>query len=91
MSDSLERRDSIIGGIAVGALAGASAATSVAAAEVTDPHRITLHAFDVYSGKFAAHMRVDVWFLDGQTYGLVKTVNTMISSRLENRSSAART
>lgn len=81
MNQSLERRDFLIGGIAAGAIAAANPAT---AAEALDPHRITLHALDVYSGKPAANVRVDVSFLDGQNYRLLKTVNTMVSGRPEN-------
>jgi 5-hydroxyisourate hydrolase len=83
ISNSLERRDFIIGGIAVGALVGASTATSVAAAEGIDPHRITFHALDVCRGKPAANMRVDVSFPDGQSYRLAKTVDTTVSRRPE--------
>jgi 5-hydroxyisourate hydrolase len=78
MNPTVERRDLLIGGLAAGALA---AATGPAAAETLDPHRITLHVLDVYSGKPGANVRVDLSVLDGQTYRLIKTVNTTVSGR----------
>jgi 5-hydroxyisourate hydrolase len=78
MNHSVERRDLLIGGVAAGALA---AATGPAAAETLDPHRITVHVLDVYSGKPGADVRVDLSVLDGQTYRLIKTVNTTVSGR----------
>ncbi len=77
---SVERRDFLAGGLAVGALA---ATASAAAAETLDPHRITLHVLDVYSGKPGANVWVDLSVLDGQTYRLLKTVNTTVSGRPE--------
>jgi 5-hydroxyisourate hydrolase len=78
MNHSFERRDLLIGGAAAGALA---AVTGPAAAETLDPHRITVHVLDVYSGKPGANVRVDLSILDGQTYRLIKTVNTTVSGR----------
>jgi 5-hydroxyisourate hydrolase len=78
MNHSVERRDLLIGGAAAGALA---AVTSPAAAETLDPHRITVHVLDVYSGKPGANVRVDLSVLDGQTFRLMKTVNTTVSGR----------
>jgi 5-hydroxyisourate hydrolase len=80
MDHSVERRDFLAGTLAVGALA---ATTGAAAAETLDPHRITLHVLDVYSGKPGANVRVDLSVLDGQTYRLLKTVNTTVSGRPE--------
>jgi 5-hydroxyisourate hydrolase len=78
MNHSVERRDLLIGGAAAAALV---AVTSPAAAETLDPHRITVHVLDVYSGKPGANVRVDLSVLDGQTYRLIKTVNTTVSGR----------
>ena len=77
MTWSVERRGFLGGGLAVGALA----ATTGAAAEALNPHRITLHVLDVYSGKPAANVRVDLSMLDGETYRPVKTVRTTVSGR----------
>jgi hypothetical protein len=52
MNHSVERRDLLIGGAAAAALV---AVTSPAAAETLDPHRITVHVLDVYSGKPGAN------------------------------------
>jgi 5-hydroxyisourate hydrolase len=78
MNRSVQRRDLLIGGAAAGTL---TAATSSVAAETLDPHRITLHVLDVYSGKPGANVRVDLSVLDGQAYRLIKTVNTTLSGR----------
>ena len=78
MNQSVERRDVLMGGLAAGALAAASSPT---AAETLDPHRITLHVLDVYSGKPGANVSVDLSVLDGQTYRLIKTVSTTVSGR----------
>jgi 5-hydroxyisourate hydrolase len=80
MNHSVERRDFLAGGLAAGALA---ATTGTAAAETLDPHRITLHVLDVYSGKPGANVRVDLSVLDGQTYRVLKSVNTTVNGRPE--------
>jgi 5-hydroxyisourate hydrolase len=79
MNHPVERRDLLIGGAAAGALAAVT--SPAAAAETLDPHRITLHVLDVYSGKPGANVRVDLSVLDGQAYRLMKTVNTPVSDR----------
>jgi 5-hydroxyisourate hydrolase len=78
MSDGIERRDFLTGGLAIGAMA---AATGAAQAQNLPPHRMTLHVLDVYSGKPAANVRVDLSILDGETYRLIKTVNTTPNGR----------
>ena len=83
MNHSVERRDLLIGGLAAGALAAAS---GPAAAETLDPHRITLHVLDVYSGKPGANVSVDLSVLEGQTYRLIKTVNTTSAAGPPRRS-----
>ena len=80
MSDSIERRDLLIGGLAAGA-AFAAATTSASAAEPLDPHRITLHVLDVYSGHPGGNVRVDLSMLEGEAYRPIKTVTTTASGR----------
>ena len=77
MKPPVERRELLIGGLAAGALAAAGPA----AADTLDPYRMTLHVLDVFSGRPAANMRVDVSALNGQAYRLIKTVNTTASGR----------
>jgi 5-hydroxyisourate hydrolase len=78
MNDAVERRAFLTAGLAVGALAASSGG---AAAQTAVSPRMTLHALDVYSGKPAANMRVDLSVLDGQNYRLIKTVSTTVSGR----------
>jgi 5-hydroxyisourate hydrolase len=79
VNDAVERRDVLMAGLAIGALA----TTTASAAQDAPPSRITLHALDVYSGKPAANMRVDVSVLDGENYKLLKSVNTTVNGRPE--------
>jgi 5-hydroxyisourate hydrolase len=81
MSEGIERRSFLTAGVALGA---AAAAASGAKAENLPANRITLHALDVYSGKPAAHMTVDLSVLDGAAYRLIKTVQTTPSGRPES-------
>jgi 5-hydroxyisourate hydrolase len=78
MNHPVERRELLIGGLAASVL---TAAPGPAAAETLDPYRITLHVLDVFSGKPAANVRVDLSVLNGQAYRLIKTVNTTVSGR----------
>ena len=79
--NQLERRDFLKAGLAVG---GALAATSTAQAQTAlPPHRLTLHVLDVYSGKPGANVKVDLSVLEGETYKLLKTVQTTVSGRPE--------
>jgi 5-hydroxyisourate hydrolase len=80
MNDAIERRDFLTAGLALGALA---ATTAVASAQTLPPVRMTLHVLDVYSGKPAANVRVDLSILDGENYRLIKTVNTTVNGRPE--------
>ena len=73
----VERREFLAAGIAV----GAAALTSTAASAETVGPRMTLHVLDVYSGKPAAKVSVDVSVLDGQSYRLIKTVLTTVNGR----------
>lgn len=73
----VERREFLTAGIAVGAVALTS---TTASAETVGP-RMTLHVLDVYSGKPAAKISVDVSVLDGQSYRLIKTVLTTANGR----------
>jgi 5-hydroxyisourate hydrolase len=77
MDDAIERRGFLTAGLALGA---AAAVATPARAETVGP-RLTLHCLDVYSGKPAANMTVDLSVLDGQAYRLIKTVTTTPSGR----------
>jgi 5-hydroxyisourate hydrolase len=80
MKDAIERRDFLTAGLAVGALAATAGAANAQAA--AGP-RLTLHVLDVYSGKPAKDVQVDLSFLEGQTYRLIKTVHTTANGRPE--------
>jgi 5-hydroxyisourate hydrolase len=80
MKDAMERRDFLTAGLAVGALA---ATTGAANAQAAVGPRMTLHVLDVYSGKPAKGVQVDLSVLDGQTYRLIKTVHTTANGRPE--------
>ena len=60
-----------------------AATTGAANAQAVAGPRMTLHVLDVYSGKPAKNVQVDLSVLDGQTYRLIKTVNTTANGRPE--------
>jgi 5-hydroxyisourate hydrolase len=78
MDDGVGRRDFLTAGLAVGAVA---ASGSAAGAQAAPGPRMTLHVLDVYSGKPAFKVKVDLSMLDGETYKLIKTVETTINGR----------
>ena len=80
MKDAIERRDFLTAGLAVSALAATAGAANAQAA--AGP-RLTLHVLDVYSGKPAKDVQVDLSVLEGQTYRLIKTVHTTANGRPE--------
>ncbi len=80
MKDAIERRDFLTAGLAAGALA---ATTKVVTAQPAPGPRLTLHVLDVYSGKPAKDVQVDLSILDGQSYRLIKTVHTTVNGRPE--------
>lgn len=76
--NAIERRDLVTAGLAAGALAATTGATT---AEAASPARLTLHVLDVESGRPAGNLHVDLSALDGQTHRLIKTVTTAASGR----------
>jgi len=80
MTKVVERRDVLAAGFALGAVAATS---TVAKAQAGVAPRMTLHVLDVYSGKPAAKVRVDLSILDGDNYRLIKTVETTANGRPE--------
>jgi 5-hydroxyisourate hydrolase len=67
-------------GLAFGAIA---ATTAPAFAQPGKEPKLTLHVLDVYSGKPAANVRVDLSVLAGEDYQLLKILNTAVSGRNE--------
>jgi 5-hydroxyisourate hydrolase-like protein (transthyretin family) len=79
-SNLIERRDFLAMGLAFGTIA---ATAPPAFAQPAKEPKLTLHVLDVYSGKPAAKVRVDLSVLAGENYQHLKSVNTAASGRNE--------
>jgi 5-hydroxyisourate hydrolase len=79
-SNLIERRDFLAMGLAFGTIAATAAP---ALAQSAKEPKLTLHVLDVYSGKPAANVKVDLSALAGENYQHLKIVNTAVSGRNE--------
>lgn len=75
----VSRRDFVAGGAAFAALAALDNAT----AEGLPKSRLSTHVLDIYNGVPAGGMKIEFLKLEGQSYGLIKSVTTNIEGRVD--------
>lgn len=88
-TSNIGRRDFVVTGLAAGVAAGAVASSLsgdglfVRKAHAAEGGRLTLHAIDTYFGQTKAGMQIDLSVMEGDSYKLIKTVETVERGRTE--------
>jgi 5-hydroxyisourate hydrolase len=77
--DEVSRRNFLIGGTAFSALI----ASDHASAEEPPKSRLSTHVLDTYHGAPAAGMKIEFLKLEGESYGLLKSVTTNAEGRVD--------
>ena len=78
-SDEVSRRNFLIGGAAFSALA----ASDHASAEEPPKSRLSTHVLDPYHDAPASGIKIDFLKLEGESYGLVRSVTTNVEGRVD--------
>jgi 5-hydroxyisourate hydrolase len=78
-ADEVSRRNFLIGGAAFSALVAADHAS----AEEPPKSRLSTHVLDTYHGAPAGGMKIEFLKLEGDSYGLVKSVTTNVEGRVD--------
>ena len=81
MTDQTDRRAFIQTGLALGALAAATA-PAVAQTPPKLPPKLSTHALDTYTGKQAAGIRIDLYAVEGDSRKLLKSVRANEEGRV---------
>jgi 5-hydroxyisourate hydrolase len=78
-ADEISRRNFLIGGAAFSALV----ASDHTSAEEAPKSRLSTHVLDTYHGAPASGMKIEFLKLEGENYGLVKSVTTNVEGRVD--------
>lgn len=90
-TSEMDRRNFVVGGLAIGGAAGVLAAMP-AESQAATPQvaasdgkgRLTLHAIDTYFGQTREGLRIDLSVAKGDAYQLIKTVETVERGRTKD-------
>jgi 5-hydroxyisourate hydrolase len=78
-ADEVSRRNLLVGGATFSALV----ASDHASAGEPPKSRLSTHVLDTYHGMPAGGMKIEILKLDGESYGIVKSVPTNVEGRVD--------